>query len=82
MTDHDALGKRLREDCYCSDIGMVEMCKPCQAADAIRDLRAERDAAVELLKKIMEDRAEATWCFGTDLTDQIDAALAAQELKT
>lgn len=56
---------------------MIAVC-----AEVCGDLRAERDAAVELLKKIMEDRAEATWCFGTDLTDQIDAALAAQELKT
>jgi hypothetical protein len=87
MTNYDALEKRLTEDCYCggsSNLSGVD-CVPCRAAEAIHDLRAQRDALRDALEEWCAD------CFcQTDSIKHPDgcgrcadsrAALAAQEKK-
>ena len=73
--DYDALEKRLRDEAYILNGEVVpdQLCN--EAADAIRDLRAERDA---LQVQIVEERGRHRE-FERELLAR--AALAAQERK-
>ena len=82
MTDYDALEKQVRElgdYSVMADLPIVEITARCsKAADAIRDLRAERDA---LQKALTEYGRHWSGCgfSGQPCDCGLDAALAAEK---